>query len=236
MVRNTNNYVTDNLYAYYDLTQVSSGATTVEDVSGNNNTFNVTDGTVTKDDLGGLIYNSSNLININSTTFSLQSAVASIEYTIKYTGVDNCLQSQSFTNRTCGINGFNGDGYYYWLSGYGYAIYKGNTKIVSDVPLPTKLVNGEYYHIVITYSENEAKVYLNGELLNTHSHTSTGIPTSTTHFLGATAHNGQVTAQTLYSSRFYNKVLTQDEITQNYTYEFTKLRLISGGGTDISSL
>lgn len=223
----TGDYVTDSLFAYYDLTQLSTSASTVQDLSGNNNMFTIVSGTVTKDDLGGLIYDSSNLMNINSSTFNPQSAVASIEYTFKYTGNNNCPQYQSYANKTCGINGINGAGYYHWLGGYGYTIFKGGTNIASDISLPTTLVNGEYYHVVITYSESEVKMYLNSELLGTYSHTVTGIPTSSTYFLGSTNHNANSTSQVLYSTRFYTKVLTQDEITQNYTDEFRKLGLIS---------
>ena len=227
----TGNYVTDSLYAYYDLTQLSTEATTVEDLSGNNNTFNVVSGTLTKDDLGGLVYNDTHTPCINSNTFNPQTAEASIECTFKYTGENNCTSTNNFPERTCGINGDNGQGYYYWLGGYGYVIFKNETRIISDEPLPSTLVNGEYYHVVCTFGDSEAKIYLNGELLATHTHNVTGIPSPCTYFLGANSNNGVSTAQTLYSSRFYNKVLTQDEITQNYTYEFTKLGLISGGDT-----
>ena len=65
-------------------------------------------------------------------------------------------------------------------------------------------------------------MYLNGELLSTHANNTTGIPSNCTYYLGNTT-TIDAPAQTLYSSRFYNKVLTQDEITQNYTYEFAKL-------------
>ena len=227
---NTGNYVTDNLYAYYDLTQLSTEATTVEDLSGNDNTFNVVGGTLTKDDLGGLVYNDTHTPCINSGTFNPQTTEASIEYTFKYTGENNCTSTNNFPNRTCGINGDNGQGYYYWLGGYGYVIFKNKTRIISDEPLPSTLVNGEYYHVVCTFGDSEAKIYLNGELLATHTHNVTGISSPCTYFLGANSNNEVSTAQTLYSSRFYNKVLTQDEITQNYTAEFTKLGLISGGG------
>ena len=224
------NYVTDNLYAYYDLTQLSTEATTVEDLSGNNNTFNVVSGTLTKDDLGGLIYSTNTNPIITNNSFNPQTAEASIEYTFKYTGVNNCNNPSNFTNRTCGINGDNGKGYYYWLGGYGYAIFKNNTNIISDRPIPSTLVNGEYYHVVCTFGDSEIKTYLNGELLGTHTHNATGIPSNTIYYLGNTTSSGTPT-QVLYSSRFYNKVLTQEEITQNNTYEFTKLGLISGGDT-----
>ena len=228
---NTNNYVTDSLYAYYDLTQLSTEATTVEDLSGNNNTFNVVSGTLTKDDLGGLVYNNNtNTPLINSNSFNPQTAEASIEYTFKYTGENNCTNPNNFTNRTCGINGDNGQGYYCWLGGFGYVIFKGSTNIISDRALPSTLINGEYYHVVCTFGDSEAKMYLNGELLATHTHNATGIPSNCTYYLGNSTNLG-APAQVLYSSRFYNKALTQDEITQNYTYEFTKLGLISGGDT-----
>ena len=226
---NTNNYITDSLYAYYDLTQLSTEATTVEDLSGNNNTFTVTRGTLSKDNLGGLIYTKDSNVLINSNSFNPQTAEASIEYTFKYTGIDNCNQPNNYSNKNCGINGDNGQGYYSWIGGFGYCIFKGNTSIAQDIALPNTLVNGEYYHIVCTISDNEAKYYLNGELLGTYSHAITGIPNNTTYYLGATSSVQQCSNQVLYSSRFYNKVLSQDEVTQNYTYEFTKLGLISGG-------
>ena len=220
----TSNYVTDSLYAYYDLTQLSTEATTVEDLSGNNNTFNVISGTLTKDDLGGLIYSSITNPIIKNESFNPQTAEASIEYTFKYTGANNCPPgTDNFVNRTCGINSNNGNGYYCWLGGYGYTIFKNSSKI-SEIELSSKLVNGEYYHFVCTFSANEVNIYLNGELLGTHSHTVTGIPTGTSYFLGATTANGGTSNyQVLYSSRFYNKALTQNEVTQNYVYELNKL-------------
>lgn len=231
---NTGNYVTDSLYAYYDLTRLSTEATTVEDLSGNNNTFNVVSGTLSKDNLGGLIYSKDSNALIKSDSFNPQTAEASIEYTFKYTGMDNCNSTSNFPNRTCGINGDNGQGYYSWAGGFGYCIFKSNTKITTDTPFPNTLVNGEYYHIVCTFGDSEAKYYLNGELLGTYSHATTGIPNNTTYYIGATSTNSGAPAQTLYSSRFYNKVLSQDEVTQNYTYEFTKLGLISGGDTGVN--
>lgn len=177
--------------------------------------------------MGGLVYNNNSSPCINSTTFNPQTAEASIEYTFKYTGENNCINSKNYSYRTCGINGDNGKGYYFWLGGYGYAIFKNSTNIVSDEPLSSTLVNGEYYHIVCTFTTSEASIYLNGELLGTYSHTSTGVPSASTYFLGGTGIGVSSTSQSLYSSRFYNKVLTQDEVTQNYTYEFTKLGLIS---------
>ena len=77
---------------------------------------------------------------------------------------------------------------------------------------------------------NVSTIYTRQSALDTHIHNATGIPSNSIYYLGNTTSSGTPT-QTLYSSRFYNKVLTQDEITQNYTYEFTKLGLISGGDT-----
>ena len=96
--------------------------------------------------------------------------------------------------------------------------------------MSSTLVNGEYYHVVCTFGDSEIKIYLNGELLGTHAHNITGISSNCTYYLGNSTNSG-TPAQVLYSSRFYNKVLSQDEVTQNYTYEFTKLGLISGGDT-----
>lgn len=213
-------YVTDGLFADYDLRQLQPSAITVEDLSGNNNTFSVNSGTIQKDDKGGLIGASDLQIAYNS--FNPQTTEATIEYTIKYTGIDNCEQGQSYLNRTCGIDGSDGKGYYMWLGGASYNIFKNNTRIVQDVQLTNKLVKGQYYHVVITYTETDAKLYINNELISTHTHTISGIPEQCNYYIGNTGAGGS-TAQTLYSTRFYNKTLTTEEIAQNYQYEFNKL-------------
>ncbi len=213
-------YVTDGLFADYDLRQLQPSAITVEDLSGNNNTFSVNSGTIQKDDKGGLIGASDLQIAYNS--FNPQTTEATIEYTIKYTGIDNCEQGQSYLNRTCGIDGSDGKGYYMWLGGASYNIFKNNTRIVQDVQLTNKLVKGQYYHVVITYTETDAKLYINNELISTHTHTISGIPEQCNYYIGNTGSGGS-TAQTLYSTRFYNKTLTTEEIAQNYQYEFNKL-------------
>ena len=213
-------YVTDQLFADYDLTQLQPGATTVEDLSGNDNTFNVDAGTIQKDDKGGLI--SANNLQIRNTSFNPQTTEATIEYTIKYTGVDNCTMGQSYPNRTCGIDGLNGDGYYMWLGGASYNIFKNSKQIAKDIELTNLLVKGQYYHIVVTYTETDAKLYMNGKLLGTHTHAVSGISNRCNYFISNTGAGGS-SAQTLYSTRFYNKALTAEEVSQNYQYEFNRL-------------
>ena len=217
----TTNYVTDGLYADYDLRQLQTDATTIEDLSGNNNTFNIDAGTIQKDDKGGLI--STTELQITNNSFNPQTANATIEYTIKYTGVSDCPTSAAFDNRSCGINGQGGKGYYMWLGGPSYCLYKNGQSIVNDSVLPNKLVNGQYYHIVVSFTETNASVYINNKLIKTHTHTISGIPTNCIYFISSTGSNGSSNTQTLYSTRFYNKVLSAQEIAQNYEYEFKKL-------------
>ena len=46
---------------------------------------------------------------------------------MKYTGKNNISDKiGSFNNRTMGICGENGNGFYMWLSSYGYNIFKNN--------------------------------------------------------------------------------------------------------------
>lgn len=213
-------YVTDGLYADYDLRQLQTDATTVEDLSGNNNTFNIDVGTIKKDDKGGLI--GADDLQITNSTFNPQTTEATIEYTIKYTGINNCSSGQSYINRTCGIDGHNGGGYYMWLGGATYNIFKNNKEIAKDIDLTNKLVNGQYYHIVMTYTETNAKIYINNELIGTYTHTITGIPANCNYCIGNTGAGGS-SAQTLYSTRFYTKALSAQEVAQNYQYEFNKL-------------
>lgn len=216
----TTNYVTDGLYADYDLRQLQPDATTIEDLSGNNNTFNIDAGTIQKDDKGGLI--STTELQISNNSFNPQTANVTIEYTIKYTGVSDCTSAQSYPNRTCGIDGHNGEGYYMWLGGASYNIFKNSKEIAKDVALTNKLVNKQYYHIVVIYTETNASLYINNELIQTFTHTISGIPRSRAYYISNTG-GGGCSAQTLYSTRFYNKALTTEEISQNYQYEFNKL-------------
>lgn len=213
-------YVTDQLYGDYDLRQLQTDATTVDDLSGNNNTFNIDAGTIQKDDKGGLI--SAADLQITNNSFNPQTANATLEYTIKYTGINDCGTGLSFNNRTCGIVGHMGAGYYMWLGGASYCIYKNKEKIIADTPLATTLINGQYYHVVVTYTETNVSIYINNKLLQTYSHTIGGIPAYSVYYMSNTG-GGGCPAQTLYSARFYNKALTTEEISQNYQYEFNKL-------------
>lgn len=213
-------YVTDGLYGAYDLTQLQTDATTVEDLSGNNNTFNIDAGTIQQDDKGGLI--GADGLQIINGSFNPQTTEATIEYTFKYTGINDCDVNLSYPNRTCGINGSNGLGYYMWLGGAGYNIFKNNKEIAKDIQLTNKLVNGQYYHIVVTYTKTDAKMYINNKLLGTYTHTVSTIPNNCNYYIGNTG-GGACSAQTLYSTRFYTKALSAEEIAQNYQYEFTKL-------------
>ena len=146
---------------------------------------------------------------------------------MKYTGKNNISDKiGSFNNRTMGICGENGNGFYMWLSSYGYNIFKNNNK-VAETELTEKLIKGNYYHVVVTFSTTEAKLYINGKLINTHLFDSTIYGNANgaicTYFIG-TASAGNVPGnEVLYSTRFYTKVLTEEEITNNYNYELAKL-------------
>lgn len=220
-------YIKDGLFADYDLRQLQPSAKTVEDLSGNNNTFNITKGNVQKDTKNGLVFDYNTYPCIINNSFKPNTNVATIEYMMKYTGAHDVNDaSASFSNRTMGINGENGKGFYMWLSNYGYTIYKNNKKII-ETELTEKLINDNYYHVVTTFSTTEAKVYINGKLINTHLFDSTidgnanvGI---CNYFIGTTSAVSIPDNEVLYSTRFYTKVLTAEEIATNYNYELTKL-------------
>lgn len=220
-------YTTDGLFADYDLRQLQSNATTVEDLSGNNNAFEIKSGKIQKDSKNGLIFDSNTIPSIENRAFNPNTNVATLEYMMKYTGKNNISDKiGSFNNRTMGICGENGNGFYMWLSSYGYNIFKNNNK-VAETELTEKLIKGNYYHVVVTFSTTEAKLYINGKLINTHLFDSTIYGNANgaicTYFIG-TASAGNVPGnEVLYSTRFYTKVLTEEEITNNYNYELAKL-------------
>lgn len=222
-------YTKDGLFADYDLRQLQPSDTTVEDLTGNNTPFSIESGQIRKDDKNGVIFNNFTLVDIRNYEFNPNTNVATLEYMMKYTGDSNITEvSNSFLNRTTGICGDNGNGFYVWLSGYGYCIFK-NSKKIAEVELTEKLINGNYYHVVTTYSTTEAKVYINGKLINTHLFDSTidgdAKGNACIYFIGTTSGDGVLRTEVLYSARFYTKVLTAEEITNNYNYELAKLNI-----------
>lgn len=224
-------YIKDELFADYDLRQLQPSDTTVEDLTGNNTPFSIESGQIRKDDKNGVILNNFTLVDIRNYEFNPNTNVATLEYMMKYTGENNITEiSKSFPNRTAGICGDNGDGFYAWLSGYGYNIFKNKKKIV-ETELTEKLINGNYYHVVVTFSTTEVKVYINGKLINTHLFDSTidgdAKGNACIYFIGTTSGDGVLRTEVLYSTRFYTKVLTAEEITNNYNYELDKLNKTS---------
>lgn len=222
-------YIKDELFADYDLTQLQPSDTTVTDLTGNNTPFSIESGQIRKDDKNGVIFNNFTLVDIRNYSFNPNTNIATLEYMMQYTGDSNITEiSKSFPNRTTGICGDNGDGFYIWLSGYGYCIFK-NTKKITEAELTEKLIKNNYYHVVVTYSTTEAKLYINGKLINTHLFDSTidgdAKGNACIYFIGTTSGDGVLRTEVLYSARLYTKVLTAEEITNNYNYELAKLNI-----------
>lgn len=222
-------YIKDELFADYDLRQLQPSDTTVTDLTGNNTPFSIESGQIRKDDKNGVIFNNFTLVDIRNYSFNPNTNIATLEYMMQYTGDSNITEiSKSFPNRTTGICGDNGDGFYIWLSGYGYCIFK-NTKKIAEAELTEKLIKNNYYHVVVTYSTTEAKLYINGKLINTHLFDSTidgdAKGNACIYFIGTTSGDGVLRTEVLYSARLYTKVLTAEEITNNYNYELAKLNI-----------
>lgn len=224
----SDSYIKDGLFGYYDLTQLQPNDTTVNDLSGNNNAFSVTSGKIKKDVNNGLIFDYTTRPCIKNTSFNTNSNVATLEYMIKYTGKNDVTASSSFNNKTVGICGEGGKGFYMWLSGYGYAIYKNNKK-VNESELTEHLIKDTYYHVVTTFSTTDVKLYINGKLINTLLFDGTNNINGNAngdicnYFIGAISASQINENEVLYSARFYTKVLTDEEITKNYNYELGKL-------------
>lgn len=192
------------------------------DLSGNGNNFDIS-GTYELDEKNGFVVNKT--CDIACSDFNPQCTEATIEYMVKYMGSDNCgTVNTSFENKTVGIDGNDGQGYYIWVGGGHYAIYKAGKKIKEDA-LSTALVKGNYYHIVVTFTESECKLYINNGLVTTVSHNITGIPNKTNYNLGATSKGYNAINEVLYTTRFYTKTLSESEITQNYQVELERLGL-----------
>lgn len=216
------NYVKDGVFAYYNLRNYDNGNTIMPDLSGNNNNFDIS-GTYQLDEKGGCIVNSD--CEISSSNFNPQCTEATIEYMVKYMGSNSCNSNTvSFQHKTVGIDSIDGHGYYIWVGGGHYAMYKSSIKIKEDV-LPTPLVNGNYYHIVATFTESNCKLYINNALVATNSHNITGIPSESKYYIGATGVGNKATSEVLYTTRFYTKALSESEIAQNYQVELERLGL-----------
>lgn len=211
-------YVTDGLCAYYDLTQFDIGNTVIQDLSGNNKTMTVghIGAMCTKDSKGGLAANDN--VNIYTNDMGLTTTTATLEW---YSTPNNI--SNAWENRTCGISGDNGDGFFLWVASSGSDIrvcpVKNGTGLGDEV-ITCSLPSNEPSHFVITFGETEYNIYINKNLIT--SGTCNANAGNNCIYRLANASAGTNVNHTLYSARIYNRVLTPEEININYQFEYNK--------------
>jgi hypothetical protein len=177
-----------------------------------------------------LVFDSTNQISYTSGTVLLagspavvQPSIVTVEAVAKYTGVS---QANAF------IGGFGNTGTAgYWLGNYSsglgliFSIYAGSQYKQLNVANPTP--NNTIQHIVGTYSASQQYLYVNGTRIVSDSTVSGSISyAGLTNGLIIGNIQGFSTARywsgSIYMFRVYNRVLSPDEILQNYNAVQTK--------------
>lgn len=218
-------YVTDGLKIHYDFTKYATTPATVTDESGNGNTGTLFGyaGTTTSGINNGELIGDGNGDYIQ---IPHNSTLKTYPFTIEYYAKIHSSQPTSSTSFRIFDNRYGATG-----TGNGVTALIGRS---TDTTYPNKLLlqgntsnpnyavdftsfDDVYRHIVIVFGANSQKVYIDGTLIGNASQTSTTLGTRDI-FLFTTGNSAGTTsvANSCKAFRFYNKELTQSEVTQNY--------------------
>lgn len=206
------NYVSDGLILHYDaINNTGNGhsttATTWKDLSGNGNDATITGGSWSDNYLTFTQSNQQNGVKTNSNfpidfnnTFNIVFSLSSLG------GVDVLLGSRTTTSN--GMMLFN---------------YNTNNRLTLDtMGTSTRTVLGErlaankLYNLTVTFSGTTAKLYIDGEYVNTVSFTDGSLNFPLTIFTAGEQSNP---IGNIYSVKVYNRALTAEEILQNYNVD-----------------
>lgn len=210
-------YVKDGLILHYDaIDNTGSGhnatTTTWKDLSGNNNDATITGGTwennhlkiaTSNRDTNGIKTNNNFPINFTN-TFNI---------VFQYTSDENV--QPIFGSRSSTTNGFM---LFNYVSNDGLALDTNGSN--TRTKLTDRLKINTIYNLTLTTSNNVAKIYINGELINTVNITGTDLNLPLTIFSSNAQDNS---VGNVYSVKVYNRELTEQEIKQNYDTDNSRI-------------
>ena len=207
-------YVTNGLLAYYDGTKNTenghSTTTTIwEDLSGHNN-----DGVLSRSLETNKFYWGDNCIILSNVGSTLQTYVntpinfngkeRTISFTVDATNLTGAILADTNTDNSRGI-----------LCYQNFVANRGSSKSL-QIRYDYTFNKGGIYNYTITLSSSEMKFYENGTLVNTMSN-SIGLATANNLRLLADYYTDQnATNLKMYNFMAYDRVLTADEVKQNY--------------------
>lgn len=213
-------YVSEGMILHYDAINNtgnghSSTTTTWKDLSGNGNDATVTGGRWINNSLEFTTSNTTNGVKTNS-NFSINYN-NTFNIVFKYTGgngIDPLFGARQISTGNEGFMIWN------WSDSNNYLGLDTKGSFTRRILKDGKLETGKYYDLTVTFSENTAKLYLNGTLENTITFT-----TGTVNSFPLTVFSAGGTQNSLgniYSVKIYNRALSDNEVLQNYNIDRTK--------------
>ena len=204
--------VTDGLYCWFDARDLKINDTVWKDRMNTVNNMRINANTINSQNFTGTSLLTSNTHFFQSIT--LNTAKCSITLVSKPTS-DNY---SPFNSRICGLNGSNGAGYYFWYSHMKdtLCIYKDYETICEIALSENNILPKNILYITVTFGQY-VNAYLNGTRIYKQLANTNTVKFGTL-LLGTTSTNSYV-QQELYSSKLYNKELTEQEVYADYNYE-----------------
>jgi hypothetical protein len=219
-----NNIVTNGLTLYLDAANRQSyvsGSTLWRDVSGNNISGSLINGPTFSSIYGGSIvfdgvndrFQASNIVLPISSSFTIEYAVSISE--LPTTGEYNYIYQNGAGYQTSGVYAEFGDGPF-----MSFCTLNSSSAAYS-IGLPTVPQANRLYYVTATYNNRNFRGYLNGILINNIANIGFDPlnSTSTNFFIGS------IGPFTIPFWRFYNRTLSQAEVTQNYNALKTRFGL-----------
>jgi hypothetical protein len=209
-------YVTKGLVCHYDMSTGRKGDSMLVDVSGNGHNLTLNK----QPSNGGFTGKSFNIVDeavvFQKDDIGARFSVGTIECYLKPTSTDG----SDFKKRVFGIGGDNGKGFYCWIGGSTICIYRDDLKVVEETST-YNLVPDVAVHIVVSFSNNSIKLYIDSVLIKEYNASFTNSFNFGRLNVGNNGSTSSI-SQELYSCRLYDVVLSEDDIKNNYNYEKSK--------------
>ena len=201
-----------------DMATGTSGDSTINDLSGNNNNLTISQQPSSGGFTGkSFIFNDNDKsVYFSKTDFSLNTSTGTLEWTVRPLGTSG----MGFNDRTCGLTGVGGAGLYSWIGRNNLVVFRNNSSLIDTSTSGFNIAPNNIYHFVVTFSNTDVKVYINGELRKTIEGTYNTNFNFGELLLGDIIKNSSSKVkQELFSSRLYSVALSESEVLQNYNYE-----------------
>jgi hypothetical protein len=218
-----NNIVTNGLTLYLDAANRQSyvsGSTLWRDVSGNNISGSLINGPTFSSIYGGSIvfdgvndrFQASNIVLPISSSFTIEYAVSISE--LPTTGEYNYIYQNSAGYQTSGVYAEFGSGPFFTFCTIN------SSSAAYAVGLPYVPQANTLYYVTATYDNRNFRGYLNGRLIQNFTTNFDPLNSTSTNFF-----IGSFGPFTIPFWRFYNRTLSQAEVTQNYNATKTRFGL-----------